>query len=115
MDHSSPHSSLLAAIVVWIEQRLQSRCRPVFLPTTFFPVFYRANGGSVMAHVRRRRLAKSAQRLVEEPDLKVVDLTFDSGFESQEAFTRAFKCMFGVEPGRFRQGLAITRWKNNIR
>ena len=60
-----------------------------------------------MAHVRGRRLVRGARRLCDEPDLKLVDLAFDCGFESQEAFTRAFKRVFGVSPGRFRNGFAV--------
>jgi AraC family transcriptional regulator len=64
-------------------------------------------GRSVMAHVRGRRLVRGARRLCDEPDLQLVDLAFDCGFESQEAFTRAFKRVFGVSPGRFRSGFAV--------
>jgi AraC family transcriptional regulator len=60
-----------------------------------------------MAHVRGRRLVRGARRLCDEPDLKLIDLAFDCGFESQEAFTRAFKRVFGVSPGRFRTGFAV--------
>jgi AraC family transcriptional regulator len=60
-----------------------------------------------MAHVRGRRLVRAARRLCSEPDLKLVELAFDCGFESQEAFTRAFKRVFGVSPGRFRSGFAV--------
>jgi AraC family transcriptional regulator len=64
-------------------------------------------GRSVMAHVRGRRLVRGARRLCSEVNLKLVDLAFDCGFESQEAFTRAFKRVFGVSPGRFRSGFAV--------
>jgi AraC family transcriptional regulator len=74
----------------------------------FSRLFTARMGRSVMAHVRGRRLVRSASRLIEEPDLKLVDLAFDSGFESQEAFTRAFKRVFGVAPGQFRSGFAVT-------
>jgi AraC family transcriptional regulator len=65
-------------------------------------------GRSVMAHIRGRRLIRAAQRLVDDPAVRLVDLAFDCGFESQEAFTRAFQRIFGVAPGRFRQGFAVT-------
>ncbi len=42
-----------------------------------------------------------------EPELRLVDLAFDCGFDSQEAFTRAFKRMFGTTPARFREGFAL--------
>jgi AraC family transcriptional regulator len=63
-----------------------------------------------MAHVRRQRMLRAAARLGDNPGAAVdgdapalIDLAFDCGFESQEAFTRAFKQVFGVTPGRFRR------------
>lgn len=69
-------------------------------------LFTAVQGESVMAYVRRRRLEAAARRLLDEPQARLIDLSFDCGFESQEAFTRAFKRAFGVSPGRFRRGAA---------
>lgn len=77
-------------------------------PYHFSRLFSAHMGRSVMAHVRGRRLVKAAQRLRRDPELRLIDLAFDCGFESQEAFTRAFVRIFGVPPGRFRQGFAVT-------
>jgi AraC family transcriptional regulator len=73
-------------------------------PFHFSRLFTAAYGQSVMAYVRARRLHVAAERLLFEPKLKLVELAFDCGFESQEAFTRAFARAFGVTPGRFRRG-----------
>ena len=101
-------------ILAWIEQHLD---QPMSLdqvarqaglsPFHFSRLFTARMGRSVMAHVRGRRLVRGARRLCDEPDLQLVDLAFDCGFESQEAFTRAFKRVFGVSPGRFRSGFAV--------
>jgi AraC family transcriptional regulator len=64
--------------------------------------FTRLQGESVMSYVRGRRLEAAMGRLLAEPDLRIVDLAFDSGFDSQEAFTRAFVRAFGHPPGRLR-------------
>jgi len=64
--------------------------------------FTRLQGESVMSYVRGRRLEAAMGRLLEEPNLRIVDLAFDSGFDSQEAFTRAFVRAFGHPPGRLR-------------
>ncbi len=61
-------------------------------------------GEGPMAYVRRRRLVGAAARLLAQHEIRLVDLAFDCGFESQQAFTRAFTRLFGVSPGRFRQG-----------
>jgi AraC family transcriptional regulator len=57
-------------------------------------------GRSVMAYVRHLRLIDAAKRIAAEPNLKLMDLALDCGFESQEAFTRSFRRTFGVSPGR---------------
>lgn len=102
------------ALLEWIEQHLddpltleQIARRAGFSPYHFSRLFSARRGRSVMAHVRGRRLVRGARRLCDEPELKLVDLAFDCGFESQEAFTRAFKRVFGVAPGRFRSGFAV--------
>ncbi len=67
----------------------------------FSRLFTALHGESVMAYVRRRRLARAARRLTEDAEVPLVELALDSGFESQQAFTRAFTRQFGVSPGRF--------------
>ena len=115
MDSTTPPATdPFTRVVAWIEQQLD---RPLTLEQVaaraglsthhFSRLFTARMGRSVMAHVRGRRLVRGARRLCDEPDLKLVDLAFDCGFESQEAFTRAFKRVFGVSPGRFRSGFAV--------
>jgi len=101
-------------VIAWIEQQLdqpltlaQVAARAGLSPFHFSRLFTARMGRSVMAHVRARRLVRGARRLCDEPDLQLIDLAFDCGFDSQEAFTRAFKRVFGVAPGRFRSGFAV--------
>ncbi|WP_133123064.1 helix-turn-helix domain-containing protein, partial [Methylobacterium frigidaeris] len=114
MDRApSPGPDLVADTLAWIEQRLDERLtlarladRAGLSPYHFSRLFTARMGLAPMAHVRGRRLVRAARRLAAEPDLRLVDLAFEAGFESQEAFTRAFGRRFGVTPGRFRRGLA---------
>ncbi|WBW99597.1 AraC family transcriptional regulator [Oceanirhabdus sp. W0125-5] len=53
-------------------------------------------------YIRKRRLSKSVQRLLKSDD-KIIDMAFDYGFESSEAFSRAFKKEFGISPRKCRQ------------
>lgn len=62
-----------------------------------------------MSYVRGRRLDLAARRLLTDPGVRIVDLAFDSGFDSQEAFTRAFAKAFGHPPGRLRSLGAVHR------
>lgn len=68
----------------------------------FARMFRAISGLSVMGYIRRRRLSLAAQRLLSE-EVRLIELALDCGFESQEAFTRAFKRAFGMTPGEYRK------------
>ncbi len=50
----------------------------------------------------RRRLAQAAQELL-NGDRRVLDIALDYGFQSAEAFTRAFNRVFGTQPSLARK------------
>ena len=59
-------------------------------------------GLSVMQYVRGRRLSAAARRLANgAPD--ILDLALDTGYESHEAFSRAFRAQFGATPEMVRR------------
>jgi AraC family transcriptional regulator len=93
----------------------------------FSRLFTARIGESVMAYVRRRRMLRAAARLGCNPGVEddieapaLIELALDCGFESQEAFTRAFAQVFGVTPGRYKrdparyQASAMERAMNQI-
>jgi AraC family transcriptional regulator len=105
----------LVATVQWIERHLDDALSVEIIaahaglsPYHFSRLFSARMGRGVMAHVRGRRLVRAAQRLADDPELRLIDLAADCGFDSQEAFTRAFARVFGVSPGRFRRGFSVT-------
>ncbi|MCB1756879.1 MAG: effector binding domain-containing protein, partial [Gammaproteobacteria bacterium] len=51
---------------------------------------------------RSRRLSDAMRKLLYS-DMRIIDIAFDSGFESQESFTRAFKKVFDITPNEFRK------------
>jgi AraC family transcriptional regulator len=55
-----------------------------------------------MQYVRRLRLERAARKL-RAADARVLDLAVEAGYESHEAFTRAFVERFGMPPSRFRE------------
>ncbi|HEV3198471.1 MAG TPA: AraC family transcriptional regulator [Bryobacteraceae bacterium] len=67
----------------------------------FHRIFRGLVGESLKEHVRRLRLERAAQRLKRD-DEPVTEVALDAGFETHEAFTRAFKTMFGVSPSGYR-------------
>jgi len=68
----------------------------------FSRVFACVTGEPVSEYARKRRLTRAADRLLSSGDA-VIDIALDSGFDSQEAFTRAFRRWYGVPPARFRR------------
>jgi AraC-like DNA-binding protein/DNA gyrase inhibitor GyrI len=53
-------------------------------------------------YVVKRRLTK-ALLLLQETEDKIIEIAYDSGYESHEAFSRAFKNEFGISPIHFRK------------
>lgn len=78
-------------------------------PFHFARLFSALVGESPMSHVRRRRMQLAVRRLSEGAPPDLVQLAFECGFDSQEAFTRAFKASLGVTPGRFKRNAGAIR------
>ncbi len=68
----------------------------------FQMIFHAIVGDTIKSYIRRRRLylALEALKKTERP---IIDIALTAGFESQEAFTRAFKAQFGLTPGQSRE------------
>src|SRR5467141_1408666 len=73
-----------------------------FSPFHFHRIFRGMVGESVMEHIRRLRLEQAAQKL-RFSDSPVIDVALDAGYESHEAFTRAFSARFGMPPFSYRR------------
>lgn len=65
-------------------------------------IFTSMTGMSPGLYCRRRLLTKAVYAL-KESDVSILNLALDTGYETQESFTRAFKNMFGVNPGRIKK------------
>ena len=59
-------------------------------------------GETPAAHQRRVRLDRAAWLLL-TTRAAVLDIAFETGWESHEVFTRAFRARFGVTPSAFRK------------
>lgn len=66
----------------------------------FNRIFKAASGEPLMEYVRRRKLDRAAGDLIGGRK-KIIEIALDMGFGSQEAFSRAFKKVYAVSPGRF--------------
>lgn len=73
-----------------------------FSPFHFHRIFSGMVGESVKSYIRRLRLERAAGRL-RQTNAAVTMIAFETGFETHEAFTRAFHKMFGVSPLSYRR------------
>lgn len=64
--------------------------------------FSEISGMTFRDYLRSRRLA-FALKEVRDTDRSLLDIAFDYGFSSHEAFTRAFRTTYGIAPGEYRR------------
>ena len=76
-------------------------------PHHFHHVFTGMLSESLGSHVRRLRLERAAWRLKLANDA-VVRIAFEAGYETHEAFSRAFRKNFGLSPIQFRRGNSVS-------
>ncbi|MBA3028742.1 MAG: helix-turn-helix domain-containing protein [Desulfobacteraceae bacterium] len=69
----------------------------------FHRIFLALAGNSVAGYIRRRRLTEAAYELI-QTQKKIIDMALDYQFGTPESFSRAFKNMYGVNPGQYRSG-----------
>ena len=63
----------------------------------FQRMFHMLMGVTVSEYLRRRRLTLAAQEL-QSSNIKVIDVALKYGYETPEAFTKAFKRLHGISP-----------------
>jgi len=64
-------------------------------------------------YIRRRRLTLAAQELI-NTDNKVIDIAFKYGYETPEAFTKAFRKQHGVTPSEARKKMGSIQSYNRL-
>ncbi|WP_201261955.1 helix-turn-helix domain-containing protein [Metasolibacillus fluoroglycofenilyticus] len=69
-------------------------------------IFKMVIGMSISDYIRMRRLAAASAMLLYTNE-KIIDIAFAHDFESQEAFTRAFKKHYHLPPGQYRKLMSI--------
>jgi AraC family transcriptional regulator len=106
----------------WLEAHLDEPLDPAMLAREaafslhhFHRIFRAQIGESAMEHVRRLRLERAARKL-RAGDARILDLAIEAGYESHEAFTRAFMARFGAAPSVFRDtpSARVEEWKRTL-
>ncbi|MDG0815134.1 AraC family transcriptional regulator [Bdellovibrio svalbardensis] len=105
----SDHGFRVFKAITYIDQNLFAQIdlesiasAGAFSPFHFHRVFTSLMGMTVNEYVRKRRLSEAARRLI-DTDQDILDLALECQYESQEAFTRAFKKAYDMAPGQLRK------------
>ncbi|NDL63166.1 helix-turn-helix domain-containing protein [Enterobacteriales bacterium SAP-6] len=64
-------------------------------------MFRNVTGDALGTYIRTRRLSRAASELCLK-DHSILDIALQSGFDSQQSFSRAFKRQFSQTPGAYR-------------
>lgn len=105
------HNQEIQAALEYIETNLHEEltldeisCFVGFSKFHFHRVFQKEVGISLIDYVKKRRLARAAAMLL-STNATILDIALTYRFESQEAFTRSFKSVYQLPPGRYRSAL----------
>lgn len=77
----------------------------------FHRLFTSFTGLSLQQYIRWLRLKRAAHQLIIAKDQSIINIAMDAGFESHEAFSRAFKQICGVSPSQFRHESSWQAWE----
>ena len=73
-----------------------------FSPYYFHRMFSIIVGKTIAAHVRDRRLLRACKQLAGTEE-SILDIALDCGFNSAQAFSRAFRGAYGLPPSEYRR------------
>ncbi|MBB71151.1 MAG: AraC family transcriptional regulator [Legionellales bacterium] len=78
----------------------------------FHRLFTAYMGLSLYQYIRWLRLKRAAFGLIMDKERSILDIALDAGFDSHEAFSRAFKQICGLSPSQFRKSNNWSSWEN---
>ncbi|WP_405156516.1 effector binding domain-containing protein [Paenibacillus sp. FSL K6-0108] len=103
------HYTRIQLAIAYLEQHLQDEfnireasAAASFSAFHFQRLFQAITGFTVLEYVRRRRLTEAACHLRNSSE-GILDIALRFGYQSQEAFTRAFTAHWGMTPARLRK------------
>ncbi len=79
----------------------------------FHRLFTAFTGLSLQQYIKWLRLKRAAHQLIVHKDESIIKIAIDAGFESHEAFSRAFKKACGLSPNQFRQNSNWSYWEQS--
>ena len=87
-------------------------CQQVYLSKFHLHRLFTAiTGMSMMAYVQQCRLKRASYQLAFRHERSIIDIALQAGFDSHEAFSRAFKRRFQQTPSAFRHHANWQHWQ----
>lgn len=95
------------------ELELDELCRIACFSKYHFHRLFTAHAGvSLKSYIKWLRLKRAAHQLTVQKEDAIINIALDAGFESHEAFSRAFKQVCGQSPSGFRSKANWRTWGN---
>jgi len=105
------YESIIQYSLDWIERNLHRKIYLEDVATAsnfskfhFHRIFQTTINISVDDYIRMRRLTVASVKLIHS-DERIIDIALEVQFNSQEAFSRSFKKVYGLSPGEYRKEL----------
>lgn len=114
MDNNKRISKVIDFIGQHLSEQLEldELCRVAcFSKYHFHRLFTAYTGLPLMTYIKWLRLKKTAHQLLVHKEMTILNIALESGFESHESFSRAFKQMCGQSPSEFKQDANWERWE----
>lgn len=73
-----------------------------FHPNYFSSLFKKKTGITIRDYILKTRIEK-AKELMEDPEMKLIDIALAVGYQDQAHFNRAFKNFTGISPSQYRK------------
>ncbi|WP_373568331.1 helix-turn-helix domain-containing protein [Lysinibacillus fusiformis] len=103
------HEIIIKKIILYVEENLHEpltleniAAQSNFSKYHFHRIFQSTIGMTVTEYIRLRRLANASSALLYRSE-RILDIALYYQFESQESFTRAFKEIYKLPPGKYRR------------
>jgi len=100
---------VLNNVIEYIEDNLEGKLEieeiskvACFSKFHFQRMFYALTGFTINEYIRNRRLTLAAEELMAK-DIKIIDVALKYGYESPEAFTKAFQRLHGATPSAIKK------------
>lgn len=111
MQYSEVTQKTISYIESHLTEEIQLDVFPVVIGYSKFHllrIFKEETGKSIGEYIRLRRLTMAALLLLQS-DETILTIAFHFHFQSQEAFTRAFKEVYALPPGKYRKLMKTVR------